>query len=242
MTKNDNLSQQIQNKRSNKYQKKEIHGQLIIIQDLSTADREKLTDDLLVLCKGIFGNLTHKDVLHYITESGAEQTYLMKYLNNQDEFVGFFALHLFKKRVQNKDTLVFRAQAGLLHNYRRSKANMYFSLFKVIKYRLKYPFKPIYCFITTLSPSMYCVLAERLSIIYPKIDQKISSKKKLSINELMKQFSFDKDPNGNQWVSPVGLTSVASHDELDYWSCSDNPYIKYYLELNPDFQKGNGSC
>lgn len=222
------------------YTQKGIRGKMIIIQDLAESDRKQLSSDLFHLSKGIFGNITLEEVEHYVTYSGAERTYLMKYFNQKNDLVGFFALHMFKKQICGKHSIIFRAQTGLLHNYRRSKANMYFSLFKVIKYRLKYPFRKVYCFITTLSPSMYCVMAKHVVTIYPKYNGKISETEAKSIDELMRQYEFKKDPSGNKWISPVGLTTIASQEEIDFWKNSNDPHIQHYLKLNPDFQKGNG--
>lgn len=223
-----------------KDQNKRLKNRLLVLNDLVLEEREWLSVELYKLCEEIFGNVSYDEFCHYITQSGAKKTYLMLYHNSVDELVGFFALHLFELEVDGKRELIFRGQTGLIQKYRRSKANMYFALYVILYYRIVYPFTSINCFLAIISPSMYAVLAKRLAIIEPSYKQETTTKKLLLIEKLRKVFDFEKEESESVWTSPVGWISIASEEEKNYWKSSHNPYIRYYLKLNPNFEKGVG--
>ncbi len=216
-----------------------IKSQLLVLQNLNPEEKEKLSADLYKLCQQVFGNITYEEFCHLIPQSGAYKTYVMVYRNHNKEVVGFFALHLFYVEVAGKRTLVFRGQIGLLQEYRRSKANMYFVLFIILLYRLRHPLSPVYCFLSIINPSMYAVLVKCLVLATPRYDRKNLSNAML-IDRLREIFEFDKVEESNSWTTNVRWTSMPSEGEINYWNNSSNPHIKYFLELNPDFKNGVG--
>ncbi|MCD4840712.1 MAG: hypothetical protein K8R08_01675, partial [Methanosarcinales archaeon] len=42
------------------------------------------------------------------------------------------------------------------------------------------------------------------------------------------------------FVRKVGWITQASEKEKVFWQSSDNLHIRFYIDLNPDFDKGNG--
>lgn len=217
-----------------------IWSRQLIVQSLDTTEKNSLRTELFDLCGKIFANITYDEFCHYITDSKARKTYLRLFYNSDSTIVGFFALHIFDIENAGKNNLIFRAQTGLLPHYRRSRANMYFSLFIILKYRILNPLTSIYCFLAVLSPSMYHVLAKNLAIVIPSYKREPSQQTLSLVNTLKQAFGFDKEEEGSMWTAHVNWISIASDDELSYWNKSESRHIKYYLKNNPEFRKGTG--
>lgn len=212
----------------------------IVLQHLSEKELDNLRPELYKLCQQIFDHVPIKEFKYYVTDSQADKTYLRLYYNSDQELVGFFALHVFDLKEEKRKTLVFRAQAGLIQEYRRSRINMYFSLFIILRYRIAHPFSKIYCFLAILSPSMYGVIAKYLKHCTPRYDSKATDHEKKLIARLKKKFNFEKEGSTEFWISPNNWISRSSDNETSFWQNSTNPHIQFYLRNNPEYYKGSG--
>ncbi|MBD3637057.1 MAG: hypothetical protein HUJ25_06890 [Crocinitomicaceae bacterium] len=217
-----------------------VTSKRILLADLTPEEVKDLEQDLYRLFDRIFGNVSFETFQHYVTHSGAEKTTIMLYKNTADETVGFFAFHVFHKVIRGKKMIIFRGQLGLLEAYRRKKANMYFGLFQVLRYRLMYPFRPLYCILTIISPSMYAVLAKNLLRIIPRYNRTASTQQMALIKEIGEEWDFEESEEEHPWATPVGWISVSSEKEREYWRTTKNLHVRYYQKLNPNFASGVG--
>lgn len=134
---------------------------------LSEQQREELSERLYRIHRTVFTGLDEKDFDHYVVNSPAKETKILLYRNKQKELVGYFGVHRFEEFVEGRPVVVFRAEAGLLPEYRQRDANLAFRLTEAARFKLLHPGKPVYFFYAPVSPSFYAVVARHTYTMYP---------------------------------------------------------------------------
>ncbi len=58
--------------------------------------------------------------------------------------------------------------------------------------------------------------------------------------QLADEFDLKMVDQNNPFVRKVGWITQAIEEEKLFWRNCNNPHIQFYINLNPDFNKGNG--
>ena len=220
---------------------KVITAETIFPSKLTPEARKNLSEILFKVHKRIFKGLNEKDFDHYVVHSPAKVTQIFIYKNKcNEEIVGYFAVHRFEKRVDDKPLVIFRAEAGLVPEYRHKNADIYFWFKEAMKFKIVHPNEEMYYFVCPVNPSVYARFAKYMYKAYPKYDCIIPPHIKKLMMQLADEFDLKIIDQNNPFVRKVGWITQATEEERVFWQSCNNPHVRFYIDLNPDFNKGNG--
>lgn len=76
--------------------------------------------------------------------------------------------------------------------------------------------------------------------VYPDRHLEIPTDALRLMTQLALQFGLPAVEEGNPLVRKVGWITLATRQEQDFWRSTPNPYVRFYVEANPQFSEGNG--
>lgn len=220
--------------------RRKIRSKFFIVQNLSPEEKKELSQTLYDLTRKLFGNLDYNFFNHTFFGQTVYKTYLGCCYNEEDIMVGFFCLQVHLIKLEGKENMVFRGQTGLLPEYRRKTASIFYLIFLIILYRIRFPFKAIRCFLIIMNPGMYATLAGMMKDFHPGIRHKITAQDNLLMKSLRKEFFPFKNDHEHRWLVQMGLHSLFTEKEIDFYANSANPHIKFYLKMNAEYENGYG--
>lgn len=208
--------------------------------DLDARQRQALSEKLYEIHQAVFAGLDKAAFDHYVVNSPAKKTRILLYRNRRHDLIGYFGVHRFEKEVDGQPVVVFRAEVGLLPGYRQSDAKLTFCWSEATRYKLLHPGKHVYLFFVPVSPSSYAVAARYMHKVYPDRHLNIPADALRLMTQLALQFGLPAVEEGNPLVRKVGWISLATRQEQDFWRSTRNPYVRFYIDANPQFSEGNG--
>jgi hypothetical protein len=208
---------------------------------LTCEARQRLSRTLYKVHKHIFKGPNEEEFYHYVVNSPANFTKIYIYYNkNKKEIVGYFAVHYFEKFFNNNQLVIFREEAGLVPEYRHKNADISFWLKEAIKFKILHPNKKVYFLVSPINPCLYANLATHIYKIYPRYNSIIPLEVEKLMMLLADEFSLKMVEEKNPLVRKVGWITLATDEEKAFWQRSKDPHLQFYINLNPDFDKGNG--
>jgi hypothetical protein len=221
---------------------KVVCAETICPSRLTDAARQKLSESLYDVHKRIFKGLDEGGFDHYVVNSPANATKIFIYRNKPEkEIIGYFAVHRFEKFINDKLLVIFRAEAGLVPEYRQKNANISFWLLKeAIKFKIFHPSKAVYILVSPINPSAYALLVKHIYKIHPRYNSVIPSKVEKLMMRLADEFGLEMVDENNSLIRKVGWITQATDKEKTFWQSSTDPHVRFYIDSNPDFNKGNG--
>nr|AAU82857.1 conserved hypothetical protein [uncultured archaeon GZfos1D1] len=208
---------------------------------LTDAARQKLSESLYDVHKRIFKGLDESGFDHYVVNSPANATKIFIYRNKPGkEIIGYFAVHRFEIFINDKLLVIFRAEAGLVPEYRHKNADISFWLKEAIKFKILYPSKEVYYLVSPINPSVYARLAKYIYKVYPKYNSVIPPDVEKLMMRLAGEFGLEMVDENNPLIRKVGWITQATDEEKTFWQSSTDPHVRFYIDSNPDFNKGNG--
>jgi len=208
---------------------------------MTDAARQKLSESLYDVHKRIFKGLDESGFDHYVVNSPANVTKIFIYRNKPGkEIIGYFAVHRFERFINDKLLVIFRAEAGLVPEYRHKNADISFWLKEAIKFKILYPSKEVYYLVSPVNPSVYARLAKYIYKVYPKYNSVIPSEVEKLMIRLADEFGLEMVDENNPLIRKVGWITQATDEEKAFWQSSKNPHLRFYINSNPNFNKGNG--
>jgi hypothetical protein len=216
-----------------------ITTETICPSELSPEARHNLSENLYKVHQRIFKGLNEKEFDHYVVNSPAKVTKIYIYRDKlKKEIIGYFSVHRFEKVIHDKPLVIFRAEAGLVPEYRHKNAEIYFWFKDAMKFKIFHPNKEVFYLTCPVNPSVYARFAKYIFKVYPKYNCIIHP----YIENLMMQSAdeFGLKKVDHPFVRKVGWITQTTEEEKLFWQNCNNPHIRFYIDLNPDFNKGNG--
>ena len=218
-----------------------VSAETIYPSRLTHEARQRLSESLYEVHKRIFRGIDEKEFDHYVVNSPADVTKIFIYRNKtKKEIIGYFAVHRFEKPINDKPLVIFRAEAGLVPEYRHKNADISFWLKEAIKFKILYPSKEVYYLVSPVNPSVYARLAKYIYKVYPKYNSVILSEVEKLMMRLADEFGLEMVDENNPLIRKVGWITQATDEEKAFWQSSKNPHLRFYINSNPDFDEGNG--
>lgn len=207
---------------------------------LSVGEKESFIDSLYQLHSKIFDGVERASFVSYVVDSPADWTRIRIYKNNADEWIGYCAVHRFSKLVFDRPYVIFRAEAGILREYRGRSLTLWFGFNEAIKYRIRHPFCALYYLGSFVHPSVLYMFSRYFSEYYPRADTPTPRQ----IKDLMLEFAkiFHIEPVGEQdvLVRQVGWITKESTEDRDFWQKHSHPIVKFFIKTNPEYVNGQG--
>lgn len=207
---------------------------------LSEQQRQTLSETLYPIHAAVFSGLDEQAFDHYVVNSSAAETRIFLYRNKRSQLIGYLGVHRFDKQGNDQPLVVFRAEVGLLPEYRQKDANLSFWLMEAAGFKLRNPKKPVYFLYAPVSPSFYAMVARYSYQVYPRHDMAIPSRVLTLMTQLARQFGLRQAGEGNPLIRQVGWITKATPCEKQFWQSSPNPHVRFYIETNPAFTEGHG--
>jgi CRP-like cAMP-binding protein len=214
--------------------------EVILPHSLSAEARRQLIDSLYAVHRRIFDGVSRESFARYVVESKAEHTWLLLHKNEAGEVVGYFALHLFEKQLGDEPLAVFRAEAGLLREYRGGNVNARFWMQRVARYVLRHPGRRVFYMGSLVHPSSYWLFARHCGEVWPRRDQETPPELLAFMDTLATEFGLEKVHAARPLVRKVGWRTRETEVERDYWAHCEKPEVRYFLEANPGYGEGHG--
>ncbi|MBD1584631.1 hypothetical protein [Pseudoalteromonas sp. S16_S37] len=171
------------------------------------------------------------------------QDYLAKYFDNADSYQKKLRLYYHQNTLvgyclltfsEQMNTVVIRASAAFLPDYRQGGNTFSFSLRESIKSWLKSPWRKHYYADTMLSPAMYRAIAKKTGIIWPHKGCELPS----DLFERFNATGLVSMANSLRCLVNVSRSTNYSEQDLAALRASTKQEIQYYCHINPDFDKG----
>lgn len=211
--------------------------------DPSTLDQEakaKLCQKLYAVHNRIFYGADVNQFEKKIFAPHAIRTKLRVFNNINSNAVGYCALHVYEKMINSEKLVIFRVETGMIREYRK-QGNVFSFFFKeAIKYKVLHPFKKSYLFCTLIHPSSYHLISKYFFHYYPNKNIVTPSDILELMNQIADSFQEVKIPDSTTGVRNVGRITRQTPEEQREWAMSPEPDTRFFLKMNPDYNKGHG--
>ena len=207
---------------------------------LSPGKKESFIDSLYQLHMQIFDGVERNTFVSYVVDSPSDWTRIRIYKNSVNEWIGYCAVHRFNTRVFNHPYVIFRAEAGILREYRGRSQTLWFGFYEAIKYRLKHPFCVMHYLGSFVHPAVLYMFSRYFTEYYPRADMPIPKKTKDFIIELADIFHIEALEGQDVLVRKVGWITRESTKDKKFWQNHTHPIVKLYIKTNPGYVKGYG--
>jgi hypothetical protein len=152
---------------------------------------------------------------------------------------GFLCVAFYKHLLNGKLYTICRGAAGISEEYRGGKLPNRLLCWKYVNYKLKHPLERMYITGYMANPILYSMICNYTHKVYPKAGVAVPAKIQALRDNLITYYGLQK-----KVVAPFVLkihfqVSMNQFDEQRIYRSKDKN-IKYYLQLNPDFQKQIG--
>ncbi len=139
---------------------------------------------------------------------------------------------------QYSKACVIRAESGILPEYRGSNQSIPFLTRQVLRYKLLNPGKRLLFLDTLIHPSSYALVTKYVDDVWP-CHCDLESHHVKFLEHLIAQFSFKRSSN-DPLVVDTGWTTTEADQERARWATHSNPNVRFFLDRNPEYHKGNG--
>ena len=207
---------------------------------LTSEDKERFTDALYQLHLRIFDGVTRDQFVSYVIESPADWTRIRIYRNAENKWIGYCAVHRSEIRVFDRSRVIFRAEAGIMREYRGRSKTLWFGFSEAIKYRIWHPMCDLYYLGSFVHPSVLYMFSRYFGEYYPRADTRLPESIKAFMLELAKAFHIEPASDPNELVRKVGWITKEAREDRCFWQNHNHPVVKFYIKTNPGYVIGNG--
>lgn len=200
----------------------------------------KFIVDLYDLHQKIFIGVSRDIFRSYVVDSPAQWSRIQIFRSEQGEAVGYCAIHRFHLYLDQRELIVFRAEAGVLRAYRGRSMTLWFGFSEAIKYHLCHPLKTCFYMGSFVHPSVLFMFSRYMKVFYPQANRKIPRHIKQLMLYLADEFHLQPVAGQHELVRDVGWITRESPKDRDFWLRHPNPEVRLYIETNPGYINGSG--
>jgi len=208
-------------------------------QLLSEAQREQLSAELYELHCQIFTGVSYDAFRRYVVCSPAWRTWLFVQVDAAGKKVGYFALHAFRKELDDRRYVIFRMEAGTLPEHRgRSlvKLHVIVAMASVWLQHLRWQ---CYFFASLIHPSSYVLAARFAPQLWPRRNQPIPNEKLTLMYALAEDFNLPHVRASHPLVRVVNWVTL-EHQAASTPRRPPNLDAAFFKETNPGYGQGHG--
>lgn len=207
---------------------------------LSESGRSALSQQLYEVHRRIFAGVSAEEFRHHVVDAQAEATVIQLYLAGDGQIVGYCAFHRFRRRVQGRNSIVLRAEAGLLPEYRGRGAAYAFGMIRAAAEKIRHPFTPIYYLGTLVHASSYHLFCKYFSQVFPHPAHETPARMQEIARELIDSFSDPPVSESDPFVRDVQWVTIETPQEKALNRRGDRADVQFFKARNPGYTKGHG--
>ena len=214
--------------------------QIILPARLSEPGRDALSHQLYEVHRKIFAGVSAEEFRRHVVDAPAEVTAIQLYLAGDGQIIGYCAYHRFRRKVQGRSTIVLRAEAGLLPEYRGRGAAYGFGIIRAVAEKIRHPFTPIYYLGTLVHASSYHLFCKYFSQVFPHPVHETPAGIREITRELIDGFPDPPVSESDPFVRDVGWVTIETPQERELNRRGDRVDVQYFKARNPGYAKGHG--
>jgi hypothetical protein len=205
---------------------------VLLLSDLSPAERTKLVDDVYPISLAYFPDDTRDEFEHEFFP--CDETWVFLYRGADGALCGFSAISLLRVSHEGKEHAVFKGMICVDTRYKLVWRARLPTLIETLRWKLSNPWTPVGYMGMAASPSIYTLLASSVPRIYPHRDVEMPA----SIKELIVKATRKR---GVEVVDEdrllVRATSRLAHPERieESRSLQEDPNGRFFMERNPRY-------
>ena len=208
---------------------------------LGKEEKKRFIQELYLVQEQIFQGVDMERFSSYILRPNAVRTKVKIFRNDQQEPVGYHALHLFEMKPSGDEiTAIFRAEAGLLRPYRRKHSTLSLAFSEFFRYKCFHPSRKAYYLGTLVHPSSYHLVFRHCYEMYPTYNRETPPDILRLMCDMAKNFGIGPTCRDNPLIVQAGWRVRNDREDLEFWSQSDKPDVKFFLKTNPGYREGEG--
>lgn len=207
---------------------------------LSEPERAELSRPLYEVHRRIFAGVSAEEFRRHVVDAPAESTVIQLYLASDGQIIGYCAFHRYRRRVQGRNAIVLRAEAGLMPEYRGRGATFGFGIIRAVAEKLRHPFTPIYYLGTLVHTSSYHLFCKYFPQVFPDPARETQNDMREVARELIDSFSDPPVSEADPFVRRVGWVTIESPREKALNRRGDRRDVEFFKARNPGYTEGNG--
>lgn len=216
-----------------------LRSQTIELSDLTPSETSALADELYVVHRQVFGGVSRDAFAEQVLGDGSSNTRIRIYRDTGGQAVGYFASYRHATTFAGQECTVFRADAGLMPEYRGKASTWRFGICETLRYRCRHPFERILFFELLVHPSSYCLFAERFPEIHPSRKRETGPELLKAMTSLADEFGY-RSEKGAPLIRFSGWFTKEKEKDIRKWRASSDRDAQFFLERNPGYGKGDG--
>lgn len=217
-----------------------VRRETFLPERMRDAARARLAKDLYEVHSKIFSGVSLEGFIAHVVEPPAEYTAIRVFRSGPDKLVGYCAFHRFARVIEGRRTIVLRAEAGLLPEYRGQAVAHWFGMLGALLEKLKHPFQRVVYLGTLVHPSSYRFFCKYFPSVYPSHGQNASSHRHTLAVALADSFQDPAVDPENPLVRDVGWITDQTLEHPAFISRSGRADIDYFEKVNPGYSSGHG--
>lgn len=217
-----------------------IQQEIIIPKKLPAAGRQALTDALYAIQREVFDGVDREAFARYVVESKAERTWLQVHRDDTGKIGGYLALHAFERKLRGRPTIILRAEAGSLRQFRGGNTNISFLFKQILRVYLEDRSRPLYYLGCLVHPSSYALIAKFADEVWPHPSRELPADLGAFMCDLGGEFGLERVSKSNPLLRDVGWKTRDAEAEQNYWRTCDKPAARFFVQANPGYGEGHG--
>lgn len=212
--------------------------QCLVLHHFSDAEKEAICERLYALHNQVFRGVSYEAFRKYVVFSPAWRTWLYVRCTDNDEWVGYTALHAFRKTIQGEDSLIFRMETGTLPAYRGFDLTMMRVQLRMLAGLVRHWNWKKYLFSSFVHPSGYALAARYVPTLWPNAHTPTPPAYEELLYSLADEFGLAQVSAEHPMVREVNW--ITREATTPNWDPRRNPHVAYFLQENPTYGQGHG--
>ena len=207
---------------------------------MSEPEIAALSAQLYAVHSLIFDGSTAEGFRAHVVEPAAEDTRIQLFLDDDGAVIGYCALHLFRRKVLGRESLVLRAEAGLCPDYRGRSMTYGIGIARAAEVKLRHPFTPFYYLGTLVHTSSYHLFCKYFPQIFPHHSRDDPPRLRQIAQELIESFDDPAVSEHDPFVRDVGWVTIETNAEKSLNRRGDRSDVRFFKARNPGYPQGHG--
>lgn len=212
---------------------------IVVPRNLDANAKQLFADELYAAHCHIFDGADKKGFTEFVIDCKAEHNWIQVYRNDEGRIVGYFAVHVFEKKLDGKMVGIFTAQAGMMRQYRCGNL-IAFGIDRVFRYVSAHPGRAIYYFGALIHPASYMQIARFADRVWPNPEHGIPANLAGLMDELSHAFGWTTIDEKRPLVRSPGWVTKDGAQDHSYWQNHTSPEVRFFLQQVPDYCDGRG--
>ena len=219
-----------------------IQQQTVVDPDrLGVHERAALVGELFAVHQQVFAGATRDGFARHVLGAEGDHNRILKLQGPAGAVVGFMALHIHHTQVDGRPLAVFRAAAGLQRQYRGGASTLGFAILEFLRFKLRHPLRRACYFGALIHPSSHGLFdrwyGDRM---WPNASRPTPPATLALLTGLGDHFGMRRVDNTRPLVRDMVWRTRDTEVEDQYWRTCDKPSVRFFLEQNPGYGRGEG--